>query len=134
MDSREGRLIFGFLLFGLAPILATAGRSGSGNDYLCRRVGDRNHCSIRLINIQGESGGTIRRYFPPDPFEEFSEHPFRISPLHFGTPLILSGVMPHICKQATANNYRSQNKPIQDKRQKCFRLHIAQQKADGEKS
>jgi len=30
MDSREGRCIFGFLLFGLAPILATAGGVGVG--------------------------------------------------------------------------------------------------------
>lgn len=30
MDSREGRLIFGFLLFGLAPILTTAAGAGLG--------------------------------------------------------------------------------------------------------
>jgi nitrate reductase NapE component len=30
MDSREGRCVFGFLLFGLAPILATAAGPGMG--------------------------------------------------------------------------------------------------------
>lgn len=30
MDSREGRCIFGFLLLGLAPVLATAGGAGAG--------------------------------------------------------------------------------------------------------
>ncbi|MBN1381276.1 MAG: hypothetical protein JXA41_06355 [Deltaproteobacteria bacterium] len=30
MDGREGRCAFGFLLFGLAPILATAGGAGLG--------------------------------------------------------------------------------------------------------
>ncbi|MBN2179390.1 MAG: hypothetical protein JW743_08170 [Deltaproteobacteria bacterium] len=30
MDAREGRFAFGFLLLGLAPILATAGGAGLG--------------------------------------------------------------------------------------------------------
>ncbi|HPC85450.1 MAG TPA: hypothetical protein P5238_00840 [Smithellaceae bacterium] len=30
MDSREGRCIFGFLLLGLAPVLATAAGAGAG--------------------------------------------------------------------------------------------------------
>lgn len=30
MDAREGRFAFGFLLLGLAPILATAGSAGLG--------------------------------------------------------------------------------------------------------
>ena len=30
MDSREGRFTFGFLLFGLAPLLATAGSADLG--------------------------------------------------------------------------------------------------------
>ena len=30
MDGREGRFAFGFLLFGLTPILATAGGAGLG--------------------------------------------------------------------------------------------------------
>jgi nitrate reductase NapE component len=30
MDGREGRFTFGFLLFGLAPILATAGSADLG--------------------------------------------------------------------------------------------------------
>lgn len=30
MDLREGRCLFGFLLFGLAPILATTGGAGVG--------------------------------------------------------------------------------------------------------
>jgi len=30
MDGREGRCAFGFLLFGLTPILATAGGAGLG--------------------------------------------------------------------------------------------------------
>jgi len=30
MDAREGRFAFGFLLLGIAPILATAGGAGLG--------------------------------------------------------------------------------------------------------
>ncbi len=30
MDGREARLVFGFLLLGLAPILATAAGAGAG--------------------------------------------------------------------------------------------------------
>jgi len=30
MDGREGRCAFGFLLFGITPILATAGGAGLG--------------------------------------------------------------------------------------------------------
>ncbi len=30
MDAREARLVFGFLLLGLAPILATAAGAGAG--------------------------------------------------------------------------------------------------------
>ncbi|MEA1971660.1 MAG: hypothetical protein U9N37_08630 [Thermodesulfobacteriota bacterium] len=30
MDSRESRFVFGFLLLGIAPILATAGGTGFG--------------------------------------------------------------------------------------------------------
>ncbi|MBN1615371.1 MAG: hypothetical protein JW950_12970 [Deltaproteobacteria bacterium] len=30
MEGREGRFIFGFLMLGLAPILATAGGAGVG--------------------------------------------------------------------------------------------------------
>jgi nitrate reductase NapE component len=30
MDGREARLVFGFLLFGIAPILATTAGAGAG--------------------------------------------------------------------------------------------------------